>query len=79
MKVNQPAESNGNVQGVRDSTNPPDTDNRTVVELCDAYLSTLHSGAWGRTFYIHDANGRRSAAEFLARTIEGVMDHAKSK
>lgn len=43
-----------------------------LIELCETYLSTLHSGAWGRTFYVHDKAGRRAAAEFLAKTIEGV-------
>jgi hypothetical protein len=65
-----------------DATNPP-THNQLVnehnqpadqwlIELCDDYLSQLHAGSWGRTFYITNDDGRRTAAEFLATTIEGV-------
>lgn len=68
----------------REATDPPtETRNQLVnehnqpadewlIELCAEYMQSLHVGSWGRSFYITSDNGRRSAAEFLATTIEGV-------
>jgi hypothetical protein len=62
------AASNGN------HSPEPDIATSDLVERCYNYLGTTHNILWGRFFSVYEANGRRHAAEWLAKEIEAVLD-----
>jgi len=43
------------------------------MERFDAFLSDQPCTLYGRAFDIHSTSGRRDCAEFLARSVEGVL------